>query len=158
MHGVREWQTRMLQAVPGMTFILAVTLMLVLSPRALAQGDADLQIPGLASWPTPSKAGATLFQNVRIFDGKNPALSNSVNVLVTGKTIERISSEPIRVDAMTDVRVIAANGRVLMPGLIDAHGHALMAAIPQMTRIDGSLRFHQPLSGQARRCRGRSAR
>jgi imidazolonepropionase-like amidohydrolase len=125
--------TRMLKGVPGMTFMLAVALVLGLCPRALAQGDADLEVPGLASWPTPSRAGATLFQNVRIFDGKNPALSNSVNVLVTGETIERISSDPIRVDARTDVRVIAANGRVLMPGLIDAHWHAFMAATPQMT-------------------------
>jgi hypothetical protein len=87
---------RMLKGVPGITFMLAVALVLGLCPRALAQGDADLEVPGLASWPTPSRAGATLFQNVRIFDGKNPALSNSVNVLVTGETIERIGPDQSR--------------------------------------------------------------
>ena len=33
--------------------------------------------------------------------------------------------------ANADVQVIAAGGRVLMPGLIDAHWHAFMAATPQ---------------------------
>jgi imidazolonepropionase-like amidohydrolase len=36
------------------------------------------------------------------------------------------------VDANANLRVIAANGRVLMPGLMDAHWHAFMAATPQM--------------------------
>ena len=73
---------------------------------------------------------ATLFQNVRIFDGKSAALSASSHVLVRGNTIERISASPITVDAEPS-RIIAANGRVLMPGLIDAHWHAFMAATPQ---------------------------
>ena len=50
-------------------------------------------------------------------------------MLVSGNTIERISASPITVD--TETTVIAANGRVLMPGLIDAHWHAFMAATPQ---------------------------
>ena len=73
----------------------------------------------------------TLFQNVRIFDGKSAALSAPSNVLIRGNTIERISVGPISVETNT-VRVIAADGRVLMPGLIDAHWHAFMAATPQM--------------------------
>ena len=72
-----------------------------------------------------------LFQNVRIFDGKSAALSAPSNVLVRGNTIERISASPIIVDTHDNVRVIAAEGRVLMPGLIDAHWHAFMAATPQ---------------------------
>ena len=79
-------------------------------------------------WPA---AAATLFQNVRIFDGKSAALSAPSNVLVRGNIIERISASPITVDTNANVRVIAANGRVLMPGLIDAHWHAFMAATPQ---------------------------
>jgi len=35
--------------------------------------------------------GATLFQNVRIFDGKNEVLSAPSNVLVRDNLIERIS-------------------------------------------------------------------
>jgi hypothetical protein len=39
------------------------------------QGDADLEAPGLALFPTTLARGATLFQNVRIFDGKSEVLS-----------------------------------------------------------------------------------
>ncbi len=40
----------------------------------------------------------TLFENVRIFDGKSEQLSASVNVLVRGNTIETISKDPITID------------------------------------------------------------
>jgi imidazolonepropionase-like amidohydrolase len=110
--------------------VLAVVLV-GLCPASLGQGDADLEAPGLAPFPTTLGRGATLFQNVRIFDGKSAALSPSSNVLVRGNTIERISADPISVEGNT-VRVIAADGRVLMPGLIDAHWHAFMAATPQL--------------------------
>jgi len=104
-----------------------------LRQASLGQGDADLEAPGLAPFPTPSAGGAaTLFQNVRIFDGKSAALSAPSNVLVRGNTIERISVNPITVDTNTKVLVISADGRVLMPGLIDAHWHAFMAATSQM--------------------------
>jgi imidazolonepropionase-like amidohydrolase len=104
-----------------------------LCQASLGQGDADLEAPGLAPFPTPSAGGAaTLFQNVRIFDGKSAALSAPSNVLVRGNTIERISVNPITVDTNTKVLVISADGRALMPGLIDAHWHAFMAATSQM--------------------------
>ncbi|MGA7127306.1 MAG: amidohydrolase family protein [Chthoniobacterales bacterium] len=104
-----------------------------LCQTSLGQGDADLEAPGLAPFPTPSAGGAaTLFQNVRVFDGKSAALSAPSNVLVRGNTIERISVNPITIDTNTKVLVILADGRVLMPGLIDAHWHAFMAATSQM--------------------------
>ena len=53
-------------------------------------------------------------------------------MLVKGNTIERISTNPITVDTDTKVMVISGDGRVLMPGLIDAHWHAFMAATPEM--------------------------
>ena len=99
---------------------------------SLGQGDADLEAPGLAPFPTSAGGGVTLFQNVRIFDGKSAALSAPSNVLVRGNIIERISTNPITVDTNTKVLVISGEGRVLMPGLIDAHWHAFMAATPQM--------------------------
>ena len=102
-------------------------------------GDAILEEPGSVPSPTPLAAGAaTLFQNVRIFDGKSTTLSAPSNVLVRGNTIARISTSPITVDTNDNVRVIAANGRVLMPGLIDAHWHAFMAATPMQTLISSS--------------------
>ena len=51
----------------------------------------------------PSEA-ATLFQNVRVFDGKSAELSGPSNVLVRGNTIERISTSSIAVEG--NVRII----------------------------------------------------
>ena len=61
----------------------------------------------------------TLFENVRIFDGKGAALSAPSNVLIRGNVIERISTPPIPVDRRADTRIIDGGGRTLMPGLID---------------------------------------
>jgi imidazolonepropionase-like amidohydrolase len=68
----------------------------------------------------------TLFENVRIFDGKSDALSASMNVLVRGNTIEKISKDPIPIDGNAAAKIIAGGGRTLMPGLIDAHWHAML--------------------------------
>ena len=71
----------------------------------------------------------TLFNNVRMFDGKSAALSAPSNVLVRGNLIERISQAPIPVDRRADTRIIDGGGRTLMPGLIDAHWHAMLASV-----------------------------
>jgi imidazolonepropionase-like amidohydrolase len=73
----------------------------------------------------PAGASSTLFQNVRIFDGKSGSLSAPSNVLVKGNIIERISTAPIAADSGTTV--VAGGGRTLMPGLIDNHWHAMLA-------------------------------
>jgi imidazolonepropionase-like amidohydrolase len=79
--------------------------------------------------PILPAGGVTVFQNVRIFDGKNAALSAPSSVLVRGNIIEQISATPAATQTDADVRVINADGRVLMPGLIDAHWHMFMAAV-----------------------------
>ena len=111
--------------------LVLAALLVGFCQAGLAQ-DYDLTAPDTEWREVPVSGGVTLFQNVRIFDGKSPALSTPSNVLVRGNTIERISASPITVDTNTNVRVIAAEGRVLMPGLIDAHWHAFMASTPQM--------------------------
>jgi imidazolonepropionase-like amidohydrolase len=123
---------RILGFLLGPRLLLALAFVVGSCQVSLAQGDADLEAPGLAPFATPASPQPTLFQNVRIFDGRSAALSAPSNVLVRGNTIARISSSPITIEANANVRVIAANGRVLMPGLIDAHWHAFMAATPQM--------------------------
>jgi imidazolonepropionase-like amidohydrolase len=67
--------------------------------------------------------------NVRIFDGKSATLSTFSNVLVRGNKIEAISTQPIPADRRADTRTIAGGGRTLMPGLIDAHWHAMMVRV-----------------------------
>ena len=75
-------------------------------------------------------ASAILFQDVRIFDGTSAGLSVRSNVLVVGNTIQRISTTSISTDGFSSVTAIAGNGRTLMPGMIDAHTHIMMAAVP----------------------------
>jgi len=77
----------------------------------------------MADRPDGRPTRAVLFADVRIFDGHGQSLSAPSHVLARGTTIERISRDPIAVDSDSDIRVIPGGGRVLMPGLIDAHWH-----------------------------------
>lgn len=76
---------------------------------------------------TGAPPGQVLFENVRLFDGRGDALRGPVNVLVRGNMIETISEAPIPTDRFAATRIIAGGGRTLMPGLIDAHWHAMLA-------------------------------
>jgi imidazolonepropionase-like amidohydrolase len=109
--------------------LVAAAFLVGLCQPGLAQYEA-LDIGSEEAAPALPAAGATLFQNVRIFDGKSAALSAPSSVLVRDNKIERISPSAAAANAGADVRVIDANGRVLMPGLIDAHWHMFMAAVP----------------------------
>src|SRR5215475_13656813 len=96
-----------------------------------------LPSPGMAQQASAAGNGATLFQNVRIFDGKSSNLSAPSNVLVQGNVIERISTSPIAAEAGT--RVIDGGGRTLMPGLIDMHWHAMFIALPPAETLTGDV-------------------
>lgn len=130
------------------SLIFAAAFVAGTSGASLAQGDADLEAPGLEPFAAPVSGAATLFQNVRIFDGRSATLSAPSNVLVKDGTIERISVDPIAVDGSAKVRTIAAGGRVLMPGLIDAHWHAYMAATPQMVLMTADPNYLQLLAAR----------
>jgi imidazolonepropionase-like amidohydrolase len=134
---------RILKLALGGPLILAAALMVGTCRVTYAQGDADLEAPGLEPFAAPVSSAATLFQNVRIFDGRSSVLSVPSNVLVKDGTIERISANPIAVDANANVRTIVAGGHVLMPGLIDAHWHAFMAATPQMVLMTADPNYLQ---------------
>jgi imidazolonepropionase-like amidohydrolase len=115
-------------------FVAAVALMAVcLAAAARAQGNP------------PANAGATLFRNVRIFDGKAASLSAPSNVLIKGNIIERVSTEPIA--AEPGVTVIEGNGRTLMPGLIDAHWHAMLIRTSPAETITGDVGYNNIAAG-----------
>ncbi len=66
-------------------------------------------------------SGTTLIRNARIFDSEGAKLDASADVLLRDGRIVAVSragSERTRAD-----HVIEANGRVLLPGLFDSHGH-----------------------------------
>lgn len=77
-----------------------------------------------------------LLQEVRIFDGKNNRLSELSYVLIENNLIQQISATPLTADDSTTV--IAAGGRTLMPGLIDAHFHLMMTATPLHVALNGA--------------------
>jgi imidazolonepropionase-like amidohydrolase len=88
-----------------------------------------------------------LFENVRIFDGKESTLSSPSNVLIRDNTIERISTSIISVEP--SVRVVAGGGRTLMPGLIDAHTHMTFSTIPLPLFFSADPNYLMLRQGQA---------
>lgn len=64
---------------------------------------------------------AILFENCVVFDGSNEDLLEGAYVLVEAERIVDVSSQPPRDQ---EARRVDCGGRLLMPGLIDAHVHA----------------------------------
>ena len=88
-----------------------------------------------------------LFQNVRVFDGKSATLSVPSNVLVRGNKIERISTAPIPTDRSAKTQIIEGRGRTLMPGLIDAHWHAMLIRADPAQAIAGDVGYNNIAAG-----------
>src|SRR5215469_1546937 len=104
--------------------------------------------PGAASAATAApKVAVTLFKNVRIFDGKADKLTDPSNVVVRGNIIERVSSAAIQSPADANVTVIDGGGRTLMPGLIDAHVHAMLIRPTPAQAITGDLGYNNISAG-----------
>jgi imidazolonepropionase-like amidohydrolase len=80
-----------------------------------------------------------LFENVRIFDGKSDTLSDGMNVLVRGNTIDKISKDPIPTDLSYITKIIAGGGRTLMPGLIDMHWHTMLVRPTPAALLAGDI-------------------
>ena len=94
----------------------------------------------------------TLFANVRVFDGLGDGLSDPSWVLVRGTAIERVSPEPITLGPGADTTTIDGMGRVLMPGLIDAHAHIMMGTVPLPVAMMADFGYLTLLAGaEARR-------
>ena len=88
-----------------------------------------------------------LFQNVRVFDGKSGTLSGPSNVLVRGNKIELISTAPIPTDRSAKTQIIEGGGRTLMPGLIDAHWHAMLVRPPVASLLTADAGYLNLLAG-----------
>ena len=75
----------------------------------------------------------TLFENAALFDGRTPHLRTDTHVVVEDDRIVDVSDIPVatNVDRKVDLA-----GRTLMPGLIDAHFHAI-AVDPDIRKIEG---------------------
>ena len=76
--------------------------------------------------PVPQRPSRPLvFKNFRLFDGKSPSLRSNLNLVVQGSKIKSLDANAPPQGALT----IDCKGRVVMPGLIDAHVHTIMESI-----------------------------
>ena len=101
------------------------------SPRPGVSATFGAFAAGSGSASTRASTGSdapVAFTNVRVFDGKSNALRSGLCVVVKGNIIKTVGPAEGALDA--NVRIVDCGGRVLMPGLIDAHWHAMMAALP----------------------------
>jgi imidazolonepropionase-like amidohydrolase len=96
-------------------------------------------------------ADRTIIRNSRVFDGRNPALTSPRDVIVRGKLIESVQT-PTGAPYDANDRIIEADGRVLMPGLIDAHWHSIFAAVTVATAMTADAGYlHLTAGVQAER-------
>jgi imidazolonepropionase-like amidohydrolase len=106
---------------------------------ALSLGALSI-VPALAqdakSKPAPAQ---TLITNARIFDGKSDQFPGGMSVLIEGNKIAKISRTTLT--PASGATVIDAKGRMLMPGLIDAHTHIMFATVPQMVVLTSDIGF-----------------
>ena len=94
------------------------------APRS--QRSACLAAPTARTTPGPPRPIA--FTNFRLFDGKSSALREGFGLVVEGGRIKAVA--PGRPAAPEGARTIDCGGRVVMPGLIDAHWHSVFAGLP----------------------------
>jgi len=79
-----------------------------------------------------------VFTNLRLFDGVSAQLRDGLNVRVEGNRITDIFPAG---DALGDVDRIDCGGKVLMPGLIDAHWHSTLCGISEMAAMTADIAY-----------------
>ncbi len=79
-----------------------------------------------------------IIRNVRVFDGLHDGTQDGADVLVEGAHVVAVSDNPVAGDASEGVLEIDGRGRVLMPGLSDAHVHLMGNANGMMDFVQGA--------------------
>ena len=79
-----------------------------------------------------------VLKNVRIFNGQDDKLIEGKSVLIVKNRIENIIGAD---DTVENAQIIDCGNRVLMPGMIDAHWHSILAAIPQMVAMTSDVAY-----------------
>src|SRR5262249_11803637 len=119
----------------------------------LWQTTAIGTVTALLAFSTPNSGYAqspqttVLFQNVRVFDGRNGTLSAPTNVLVRGNKIERITTADIPTDRSAGSTIVNGNGRTLMPGLSDMHWHAMLVRPTPVDILGSDIGYTNLLAG-----------
>jgi imidazolonepropionase-like amidohydrolase len=87
----------------------------------------------------PGPMPPIVFGNFLLFDGKSKALREGVRLLVEGNRIKRITTGDVT--PPEGARMIDCGGRVMMPGLIDAHWHTIFAALPLNALLSADIGY-----------------
>ncbi len=95
--------------------------------------------PAGAQVASPSPSPPIVFGNFLLFDGKSNALRGGLRLLVEGNRIKRIATGDGT--PPEGARMIDCGGRVLMPGLIDAHWHTIFAAVSIGTLFSADIGY-----------------
>ena len=86
-----------------------------------------LSRPGITQGDPAGPARPIVFRNVLLFDGTSRNLRGGLSILVEGSRIKSIGTGDLTTP--DGAQIIDCGGRVMMPGLIDAHWHALLAGL-----------------------------
>lgn len=79
-----------------------------------------------------------LLTNLRLFDGSGRPVRQGVQVLIEGERIQALLGAG---EQVADAQVIDCQGKLVMPGLIDAHWHTMLAAIPQLVAMTSDVGY-----------------
>ena len=96
-----------------------------------------------------------VFEGCRVFDGVSAEPRENATVVVEDGRIKEVAEGAVRAPA--DAERVACGGRTLMPGLIDAHFHALLVDlnVPSLDDMPASLIYqHARLSLESSLKRG----
>lgn len=120
-----------------------------LSRRSVLKGiAASLAVPALGG-VAPSfaqvPANPLLFRNASLFDGNSSRLIKGQDVLVEGNRIKALVAAG---DTVAGAEVIDCGGRTLMPGMIDAHWHSILAGISQVAAMTADIPYVHLVAAQ----------
>lgn len=109
------------------------------SRRGFLAGLGAAAVVGALPKPSFAQTSAgpakTLFRELRLFDGKSGDLKGGAQILVENGKITGV--DMTNAPAPDGAVVVSCRNGVLMPGLIDAHWHAIFAAVPVNILING---------------------
>lgn len=97
-----------------------------------------------------------LINNVRVFDGKSDELTSPTSVVIKDRRIFSVGGRNTK-EAVGDSLVIEGGGRVLMPGLTDAHTHLFASGASQASltaSATGTCHYTALLQAQGMLMRG----
>lgn len=118
------------QMLGGMSAVVGMFAAFGLAPRELRA-------------QTPARP--LLLTNLRLFDGETLSMREGLDILIAGN---RIAALPTAGQGPEDAERIDCGGRSVIPGMIDAHWHASLAAVSQIAAMTQDIGFIHLMAGR----------